>query len=236
MVRNLSYRWRYWRRKFNDNLTITNALILIMVLMFLVTLIRFGTTENGEALVAMGARFNPLMIAYHEWWRLVSAIFLHIGFEHLAINVFTLYFLGQELDYTVGWIKYLIIFFISGMGGNLASFAFSSNISAGASTALFGCFAAFLVLGFIYPESSRLKQRSYTFGVLLVINIIVGLFSPGLDNWGHLGGAVFGAVTTYLICQPKYDEGKSKWLKQGLSLLVLIGLSLVLLSKGYGIF
>lgn len=177
----------------------TYLFLAITILVYLYTYVRFGTTTHSLVLIKMGAKVNPLMIYNNEWWRLLTAAFIHIGFQHILMNGITLYFLGQELERIMGHVRFTIVYLVSAIGGNIVSFAFSDSISAGASTSLFGIFVSFIVLSSMYPRSQVLKQRASTYTILIVLNIALGLFNQGIDNWGHMGGAAFGGIITFAL-------------------------------------
>lgn len=185
---------------------LTYAFLVINIGWFAFTYLVYGTTTDSRVLLDTGANFMPYVFQNHEYWRLLSATFVHIGMSHLLFNMMTLYFMGPELEEILGHIKFLLIYLIAGIGGNLTSLAFNTGVSAGASTALFGMFAAFIVLAIIHPDSHYLWQRSRSFIILVGLNLVNGFLSPGIDNWGHLGGLLFGALATYVIG----SKGKSK--------------------------
>lgn len=177
----------------------TYLFLAIIILVYGYTYFTFGTTVHSLVLIQMGAKFNPLMIHEQEWWRLITAAFIHIGFQHLLMNGITLYFLGQELERIMGHVRFTMVYLVAAIGGNIFSFAFSESISAGASTSLFGIFVSFIVLSAMYPRSQVLKQRASTYTILIVLNIALGMFNQGIDNFGHMGGAVFGAIITFSL-------------------------------------
>src|SRR5699024_3526907 len=102
-------------------------------------------------LIYFGAKSNPAIVA-GEWWRLITPMFLHIGFTHILFNGLIVYFLGSQLEMIIGHFRYFLLYLLSGILGNAASFAFNFSISAGASTAVFGLFASTIVLGKLYPN------------------------------------------------------------------------------------
>ncbi|MCW6665469.1 rhomboid family intramembrane serine protease [Aerococcaceae bacterium NML190938] len=186
-------------RKYNNTPFVTYTFVAIVLVMYGITLLRFGTTESSHALIEMGAKFAPNMVWYGEWWRLLTAAFLHIGLQHLAMNLVSLYFIGIELEYILGHRRFATLFFVSAFGGNVLSFAFSESVAAGASTALYGMFAAFIVLAYLYPESNYLRNRSTSFTTLLILNLVFSVMYPGIDIWGHVGGLVYGAGITFIM-------------------------------------
>lgn len=214
-----------------DKPFVTYLFLGINITVYLVTLWRFGTTENTLALLFMGAKFSPLIIAEQQWWRLLTAAFLHIGSQHLIMNGITLYFLGQELENIMGHWRFTLVYLIAAIGGNIFSFAFSPSVSAGASTALFGMFASIIVLSKMYPRVYALRQRASTYTVLIVLNVINGLLVPGIDNWGHFGGAIYGALATLIVGL----SVKSATSKKERLLALVIGVILTVLLIMYGI-
>lgn len=179
---------------------ITIMMLLLCVGVYLYMLLRYGTTEDAYAILEMGGKFTPLIIEENQWWRLITAGFIHIGLSHILMNGISLYFLGQELESAIGSLRFFIIYMCAVMGGNLLSFAFNiDNISAGASTGVFGLFAAIIALSKLYPDSSMLKERAHSFIFLIIFNLLSGIMSPGLDNLGHMGGALFGLLAMLSI-------------------------------------
>lgn len=130
-----------WRRA-----PVTVVLLIIQIVAFIIMTLLGGST-NFSVLIECGARVTSL-IHEGQWWRLITPVFLHIGIAHLIINSITLYFLGMYIEELFSHWRMLVIYLVSAFTGNLASAYFLPNtISAGASTALFGLFGAFLMLG-----------------------------------------------------------------------------------------
>jgi rhomboid protease GluP len=165
-----------------------------------------GGSESTANLIRFGANYAPL-VAQGEYWRLVTANFLHIGILHIAVNGYALYVLGIEVEALFGHERFVAIYLLTGISGAVFSFMMTQGLSAGASTALFGLFGALAV--FFYKQRELLgtigRQRLISLGVTLLINIVIGL-SPGsgIDNWGHLGGALGGALLGWFLC-PTYQ-------------------------------
>ena len=140
---------------------VTYGLIAVNLLVF-IGMTLSGGSQNVVNLIAWGAKYNPLIIQ-GELWRLFTPMFIHIGLEHLALNLLTLYFLGVQLEQLFGKWRFLALYLISGVGGNILSFALSSNISAGASTSLFGFFGAYLMLGESFRQNQYIRMISRQF-------------------------------------------------------------------------
>lgn len=146
-------------------------------------------------LVLFGAKANTYIRA-GEYWRLLAPIFLHIGLVHLLFNQYALMLFGKEVEQLFGTLRFAIIYLIAGLFGSVASFAFSPSVSAGASGAIFGIIGAlaafFLRNREIFGDRGREQLRGLL--GLIVVNLVLGVTIPGIDNWGHMGGLVAGAV------------------------------------------
>ena len=159
-----------------------------------------------EVLVLMGAKVNDY-IAQGEVWRLFTAIFLHGGILHLMFNLYALYALGPLLEGYTGHIRYTAIFLISGLYGSLFSYALSGPISVGASGAIFGLLGGTSVYFLKYHNNFGMQGRAIlqNMAIVLVLNLVIGFSSGFIDNWGHIGGLVGGAVVTFGI-MPRYRQ------------------------------
>ncbi|WP_338214006.1 rhomboid family intramembrane serine protease [Companilactobacillus muriivasis] len=209
---------------------VTWVLLAVTIGVFIVESV-VGGSQNYQTLLLMGAKTNNLVQA-GQWWRLITPIFLHIGIFHIFMNGFTLLYVGQILEPMVGHWRFFVIYMLSGIMGNLASFAFGANnvISAGASTSLFGMFAAFLALGLIYRENRFLRELGKSFLGLIAINLLMDLTMSGIDIWGHVGGAVGGLLLGYALGLPKIS--RPKMIFRILAILVAIAISYYMYAKG----
>lgn len=207
---------------------ITYSLIALNVGVFVVMALRGGTT-NFNNLIRFGAKLN-FLINQGQWWRLFTAMFIHIGFEHLVLNMVTLYFIGWQTEMLFGHWRYLVIYLLSGVGGNIASYAFNPHsLSAGASTAIFGLFGAFLMLGETYRHNQYIRHLARQFLLFVVINIAFNLFGA-VDLAGHLGGLGAGFLTAYIVGAPQL--GKTNRKKQIISLSALLVIYGIFLKIG----
>jgi membrane associated rhomboid family serine protease len=149
---------------------------------------------TGTLLVKSFALFAPLVTS-GEWWRLISAGFLHGSIIHLLFNVYILWVIGSQLESIVGNIKFIIIYFVSLLGGSVASYLFSpfGSYSIGASGAIFGLMGAMLVVG----KKRNLDISQIT--TLVAINIVIGFVLSGIDWRAHLGGLAAGAFISWVL-------------------------------------
>ncbi len=164
-----------------------------------------GGTTNPENLIRYGAKFHPAIWA-GEWWRFVTPVFIHIGLAHLLFNSFALYFLGPLVERIYGTGRFFIIYFTAGMMGVAGSFAFSPHLSAGASSAIFGLFGALLYFGQKYRDLF-FQTIGMEILTILGINLIFGLFSPGVDNYAHIGGLAGGYLASACLGLPRLRSG-----------------------------
>jgi rhomboid protease GluP len=176
------------------------ANVLVFVAMIIYGYVNFGTingTEDGRVLLVFGAKINEL-VAAGEIWRLFTAMFLHIGVIHILFNLYALNSLGPLVEAYFGHVRFTAIYLLAGLFGSLASYAFSCAWSAGASGAIFGLAGALTIYFLKYRENFGSRGRAILNNMLLVIviNLIFGAVQPGIDNWGHIGGLIGGALVT----------------------------------------
>lgn len=207
-------------KRWDNQPFVTYGFLGIMIVVFLLQTINGGST-SGWTLVRFGAKVNELILL-GQWWRLLTPMFVHIGIPHILFNGIVIYFLGPQIEYAFGHLKFALLYILSAFSGNLASFAFNSSISAGASTALFGLFGATLVLGKLYPTKPQFKALARSYTMLIIINIVFGFLSPGVDNAGHLGGLAGGYLIAFALSAPYAWNSKETRLKCGLGYAALV--------------
>ncbi|KIS04111.1 rhomboid family intramembrane serine protease [Paucilactobacillus wasatchensis] len=208
---------------------VTQAVVAIQVIVFLIMTIAGGST-NSSVLIEFGARVSVL-IQDGQWWRLITPVFLHIGLMHLVVNSVTVYFIGTQIEMLFGHWRFAIIYFVTAITGNVASFVFLPNtISAGASTAIFGLFGAFLMLGESFRNNLYIRAMSRQFLIFVVMNLAFDLFSPGIDIYGHIGGLFGGFLMGYVVGAPRI--GKTNLIKRFLSGIILLVAIVLFYSMG----
>lgn len=186
------------KNRFRDY-KVTYTLIALNIVIFILSAIfsKNILSIDTYVLINTGAKVNEL-INHGQVWRLLTCAFLHGGIMHIAFNMYALKIIGSEVEYAYGRKKYLIIYFISALGGSAFSYIFSPySISVGASGAIFGLLGAMLVFG--YKNKERIG-KGYMMNIIqvLVINILIGVTLSNIDNFAHLGGAIAGAATSLL--------------------------------------
>jgi membrane associated rhomboid family serine protease len=170
------------------NTPVTKFLSISLIAIFLLQEL------TGTLLVKSFALFAPLVTS-GEWWRLITAGFLHGSILHLIFNVYILWVIGSQLESIVRNIKFIIIYFVSLLGGSFASYLFSpfGSYSIGASGAIFGLMGAMLVVG----RKRNLDISQIT--TLVAINVVIGFVLSGIDWRAHLGGLAAGAIITWVL-------------------------------------
>lgn len=163
-----------------------------------------GRMEDGMYMLEHGAMYVPFVVEYKEYYRLFTCMFLHFGFSHLMNNMLTLVVIGWNVEMFVGKIRFLVIYFLSGLGGNLLSMAIDIwkqdySVSAGASGAIFGLTGAMLCLAILnHGRAGNITKQGMI--VMIFISLYTGFTSGGVDNFAHIGGLLIGCLVTTLLC------------------------------------
>ncbi len=192
---------------------ITLVLLIIMAILYLLSASVFdqngGTTwqrffDGSSVLVLaeLGANAKVLTLDQNEFWRLLTATLLHGSVVHLAMNGFSLWNLGSQLELGIGWQELLFAFLITGLSGSGMG-AFFGNplaISIGASGAIFG------LLGFLVSVGTRdlrgLQRQISKNGSMVAIALFLPMLIPNVDHWAHIGGVASGLVLGFLYRHP----------------------------------
>jgi membrane associated rhomboid family serine protease len=191
--------------------SVTRALVIANVGVYLLELLT-GSGVNATsgwifqhgALVVNGVYFNHTIgvippgqpgligLQHGEWWRLVTAAFLHYGPIHLGMNMLALWWLGQPVEAALGRARFTLIYFVAGLAGSAGALLLSPNeVTVGASGAIFGILGSLFVLE--YHATGRLMGQAMT---LIVINIGFSFAVPNISIGGHLGGLAAGVLST----------------------------------------
>jgi len=161
-----------------------------------------------QTLVDMGALFGPYTVLKGEWWRLLTAMFLHGGMTHLLMNMFSLYIVGRGVEMYFDTKSYLSIYFFSGLIGGLVSlYMHPVSVGVGASGAIFGVFGA--LAGFFLLHRDKIASHSIAFmknfGIIIMINLVIGFSIPSIDVSAHIGGLVVGFIGGFVLSKdPKW--------------------------------
>ena len=188
---------------------VTYSLIFICILVFILMYVLGNGSTDNYTLLVFGANVDTLT-KNGDYYRLFTSMFLHIGILHLLCNMYSLYIIGKEVENVFGKVKYLIIYLLSGIAGSILSLAFNHNtICAGASGAIFGLLGALLYFGYYYRTYLGVTLTRSIIPVI-VLNLIIGFTSSGIDNAAHIGGLVGGIVTAMAVGVPDKSNNNNK--------------------------
>ena len=184
------------------NAPVTDFLILVNVLVFLYVALHGGLRDD-EVLLRLGASYTPYLTEKHEYWRLLTAAFLHFGIRHLGNNMFVLFVTGDSLEHALGHVKYLIFSLFSAVGASAASLAVEvamgqKVLSAGASGAVFAVLGGLiwvLIRNSGRFEEFRIRNLLFFSGMML----LSGFFTEGVDNAAHAGGLLVGFLLAVVL-------------------------------------
>ncbi len=187
--------------------SVTYALIGLNVLVFLAMLVSGISFTNPTVLQLLqwGANFGPLDRS-GQWWRLLTACFLHIGFLHIAFNMYVLYQVGPFTERLFGSLRYLAVYLAAGVGGNLLGlWLHPMTVSAGASGAIFGVYGG--LLAFLLKERAALRPEAVkSIGqsalIFIAFNLFYGAASAHTDLTAHIGGLATGFLAGLLLARP----------------------------------
>lgn len=180
----------------------TITLIIANIGVFLIFSM-MGNTEDAAFMLEHGAMYRPYITEGREYYRMFTSLFLHFGINHLLNNMVMLGALGGNLEQEIGKVRFVIIYFISGLGGNLLSLwldirAGERIVSAGASGAIFGLMGALLcVVLKNHGRVGRLTNRGILF--MVVLSLYFGFTSSGVDNAAHIGGLICGFAAAFVL-------------------------------------
>lgn len=211
---------------------VTITLIALNVIVFVLELATGSQALTGGS-VLLGSKITTLQaelgvfpdaIAFnHEYWRLITAMFIHFGVLHIAMNMYVLWVLGRYLERALGPLRFVALYFICGIGGNVVVFLFSNprGLSAGASTAVFGLFSAMFFI------NRKLGLSTSSVVVMIVINLVFTFTVSNISIWGHIGGLATGVLAGLgLAYAPQRNRTVVQSIVLGGILLVLILLTM----------
>ena len=218
-------------------MSLTKVLVAINAIMFVIELatgaarpLGYGSTQR---LVDLGALVPYDVIYRHEYWRLVSAMFLHAGIFHVLFNMWALWVVGDYLEAALGRLRFALVYFVSGLAGSVLVVLVAPlvSVTVGASGAVFGTFASLFVYSYLNRQrdlAARLLLRNMAF--IILINLVFTFMVPGISWQGHVGGLAAGAVVTAVLLwggrkDPRESIGAAEWLAvAGIVALVAVAL------------
>jgi len=175
----------------------TLRIILITTAVFILQVLTNFLTGNDLPYYFLG-KINEFILQ-GQLWRLVTPILLHGSLLHLLSNMYALFVIGPSIERAYGSKRYLALYVLSGMFGNVFSFLFTAAPSVGASTSIFGLVAAEAV--YVYRNRHLFGRTAqpmlFNIALIIFINLAMGML-PGIDYWGHLGGLIGGLIFAWM--------------------------------------
>ena len=196
-----------------------------------------------NVLFFLGARFFPNFLENFflvnaanmqgQWYRILTSAFLHYGFFHFLCNMYALYVIGPQIESFLGKGKYIFVYLISAITGNLFSMMFMGNnqASLGASGAIFGLLGSLLYFGYHYRVylGNILKSQIIP---LILLNLLLGMVVSGVDNFAHIGGLIGGVLATIAV-GVKYKSTKFEEVNGFVALLIFLGFLIFTAFRGF---
>ena len=185
----------------------TVGLVALNVLVYLVTVYQgVGISQPGGKVFNDGALVGALIYTDGDWYRLVTAMFLHASLLHLAFNMLALYWLGTIVEHALGSWRFLLLYFVSGIAGSAGALVLSNPtaVTVGASGAIYGIMGALLVLE--YRATGSFAGQALG---LIVLNLALTFAIPNISVGGHLGGLAGGILATFALAHFRYARPRS---------------------------
>jgi rhomboid protease GluP len=174
---------------------------------------------DPRVLIRLGGKFDPLIFA-GEWWRLVTAVFLHASLIHIGFNLWCLFDLGPAVESMFSTTKFIFLYLVTGIAGFVLSTLWSPGLSIGASGAILGLIGILIGASFHHGHLGK-EYRGQLWRWVIYIAIF-GLLGMGVDNAAHIGGLVSGIALGYLIPEGEPDTRSSEYLWNTLAVLSVI--------------
>jgi len=180
--------------------SVTKLLLIAIAIPFILETVQGGPNAlfNGpdpRTLIDLGA-MQPFLIAHGQYWRLFTAMFLHLGLIHIAFNAYALWLFGQMVEREFGHTRMLVIYLVSGFLASVASYAFGpvGTVGVGASGAIFGIFGAFIAFNYRRRHLAQAAANLRWAMTLILLNAFLAFAFQGIDWRAHVGGLVAGVA------------------------------------------
>ncbi|MEK6302516.1 MAG: rhomboid family intramembrane serine protease [Acidobacteriota bacterium] len=235
--------YRFFRAVFTRSNQFTMILVGMNLGVFLLEWLAGGMgamSADHAVLIAFGAKQNALIAEQHQYWRLITCVFLHIGFIHLLMNNYALWIVGRDIEQIYGSARFLILYVVTGVMASISSFYFSPNaVSAGASGAIFGLFGVMATFAFKYRKeipaalSKDIRRRLLP---IIAINLMFGFSARGIvDNAAHVGGLIAGVALALVIPFKHPEERETPLIWRALQVVCIVAVmaSFVAVFRSY---
>jgi membrane associated rhomboid family serine protease len=210
---------------------VTTTLLALNIGMFLVEVVSGGpgallSGPNNQKLFDLGALYPPAIAVDHQYWRLLSAMFLHAGLFHIFFNMYALYLFGYLIERALGKVRFILLYLLTGFLASVVSFAFGPlrEVGVGASGAIFGLLGAWVAFNYRRRQSPVAAAQLRWAYILIGINLVLSFSIPGIDWRAHVGGLAAGIVAGTLA--EGVGPGKTRLALQVVGFAVLLGLGI----------
>jgi len=219
-------------RPLRGGVSVTKALLVAIAIPFVIEIVVGGPQAlfdpSGQTLFRLGA-MQPIAVASGQFWRLFTAMFLHAGILHIALNAYFFYLFGRTVEGSFGRTWMVVIYLVSGFVASVASYAFGpvTTLAVGASGAIAGVFGAFIAYAYRRRHMALHAANLRMALTVIVLNALIAFGYRAIDWRAHVGGLIAGFVIGYLADQPAAQQRRSLAIG-GVTVLAGIGVALVL--------
>jgi len=220
-------------RALRGGVSATNALLVAIAIPFVIEVILGGPqalfNPSAEILFDMGA-MQPIAVADGQFWRLFTAMFLHAGLLHVALNAYFFWLFGRMVEASFGRTWMVLIYVVAGFLASVASYAFGpvTTLAVGASGAISGVFGAFIAYNYRRREHAMNAANLRLALTVIVLNAVIAIGYSSIDWRAHVGGLVAGFALGYLADSSGPARQRAIVRFAGVATLVVIGIALVL--------
>ena len=220
-------------RALRGGVSATNALLVAIAIPFVIEVILGGPqalfNPSAEILFDMGA-MQPIAVADGQFWRLFTAMFLHAGLLHVALNAYFFWLFGRMVEASFGRTWMVLIYVVAGFLASVASYAFGpvTTLAVGASGAISGVFGAFIAYNYRRREHAMNAANLRLALTVIVLNAVIAIGYSSIDWRAHVGGLVAGFALGYLADSSGPARQRAVVRFAGVATLVVIGIALVL--------
>src|SRR4051812_28641226 len=216
---------------------VTYSIMAACIAVYIAMSVSSGTfVDPGPEIILRWGGTSRDILAKGEWWRLVTAVFVHIGIIHIASNMYVFWGLGMMAERLLGRFNFLAVYMLTGVAGNVLTLLLKPNIvGAGASGAIFGLaglLISVLQFGRLSVPRERLAPLKKEVVKLALYNLLIGAVVPGIDNIAHLGGLIYGLLLGALYAWSSRLDAEARTKLQGIGLAAA---TLLLAMASYGI-
>lgn len=216
------------------------GLSILLGVIYLAEVLRSGgLTIDLRTLYDFGGLLPAAVVVQDDWWRLLTAGFVHASLTHFLLNVVVIYFIGRILESTLGSIQVALIFLLGVVGGNLVTMLFGGlmTVSIGASSGAFALVGSVIYLGMLEKRRGMWMQQMQTMLIFVGMNVVFSLFDTSIGIWAHIGGFLVGITLTGALMQSRYAKNTFKVntmtqvIAYGATIVLFVGVFLAVVAR-----